>query len=427
MSENSPFDSGMGLSRNLRAGTRAPAILAGESNSGSTTGMAGLDPQIASERWSDDARHPQRTPGAYEWWWFEAMDAAGNGVVVGLFEGLPFHPHYLRSTYHRQTNWQKKRLETAPRPEVQASQYPAAFMGVYEGGQRVAQFMNVYPPGSFEGSTDSPEIRVGPNRLTIRADGSFGIVARGYPYVRSRTRIATQRNQILSTTLNFTPTFSGVQHVRPFRAEGPHGARHTWVIAAPHGRVTGRAQQISVDGSEIQFDMPVSGLGYHDHAYGQGGLSLGMRRTMWGHGQGNDWAIAWHRPSMVDRSTNHEGLILFQRGMKPVIIEAPEIDLEQPRASGWFMHYPGRVVMHGSDAKGNPCELVVQHTGITDKSPFHVRLSANMTFTVPGRVQLSGIGVTNLLQIQRLRWPLMSDIVLMAMHDVARDDPIWRE
>lgn len=426
MSENSPFDSTFGAQRTPRTGARAGAMLS-DSNSGSTTGMAGLDPQVASEHWSDDAHHIQRTPGAYEWWWFEAMDAAGNGVVVGFFEGLPFHPHYLRSTYHRQSNMKSAGLETAPRPELLASQYPAVFMGVYENGVRVAQFLNVYPPGSFEGSADAPELRVGPNRVTIRADGSFGIVTRGYPYVRRGMRLIAQKNEILSATLSFTPTFTGVQHVRPFRAEGPHNARHNWIIAAPHGRVTGRVQQVSTLDSSATMDLAISGLGYHDHAYGQGGLSLNMRRIMWGHAQGNDWAIAWHRPSMKDRNANHDGLVLFQRGMKPVVIEAPEIDLEQPRASKWFLHYPGRVVMHGSDAKGNPCELVVQHTGIMERSPFHVRLAATATFTVPGRVQLSGIGATNLLQIQRLRWPLMSDIVLMALHDIARDDPIWRE
>ena len=78
-----------------------PKVPKGDS-AGSSTGMAGIG-RASLEQWAEDAYHGQRGPGAYEWWYFEAMDAAGNGVVLYLFEGLVFHPFYVSACarWHR--------------------------------------------------------------------------------------------------------------------------------------------------------------------------------------------------------------------------------------------------------------------------------------------------------------------------------------
>ena len=85
-------------------------------------------------------------------------------------------------------------------------------MAVYQKGKRVAQFLNLYPPDSSSG-TDA-DIRIGPNRITLRRDGSIGIVARGYPYDMARGRPRKRADQALSANLTFTPTFPGIQHTR---------------------------------------------------------------------------------------------------------------------------------------------------------------------------------------------------------------------
>ena len=45
-----------------------------------------------------DAWHQVRSPGGYEWWYFDTQDAAQELQIVAiLFEGFAFHPGYLRS------------------------------------------------------------------------------------------------------------------------------------------------------------------------------------------------------------------------------------------------------------------------------------------------------------------------------------------
>lgn len=420
MAEHSPISS---------TPTAGAPVAAADSRAGSSMGMAGLE--IGAERWADDACHPQRSPGAYEWWHFEALDVAGNGAVITFFHGLPFHPHYQTQAAQSQRRLRKHPFDAVPN-EALPGHYPAAYFGLYEGGRRVAQFLNLYPPGTFEGSTDTPEIRVGPNRLTLRTDGSFGIVARGYPYEIHGGAPKGRTDQILTATLNFAPSSPAVQHVRPFRPPGRNGATHTWVLAAPHGRITGRVGQISKDGIALR-DMPINTLGYHDHNFGQGPLGSAVKRLAWGHVVGDTWTMAWQRTLMKGRAARiaprPDAILLFQPDSPdpPLVIESPVVETSQMRTTRWLISYPGRATMHGSDAHGNSVELVLHHDSVLEATPFYARLAAKATLTVVGKRQYTGTGSTTAMQLQRVWWPLMSDMILMSIVPVASDDPLWRQ
>jgi len=398
----------------------------GHDPNSSSTGMAGLAPSLAAQQWSADANHPQRTPGAYEWWHFEGIDSAGNGVVAMFFDGLPFHPDYLAAVSRAQRR--QKSPFTIVKRELQASYYPAAYFAVYQGGRPTARFLNLYPCGTFEGSAETPELRVGPNRLTLRTDGTFGLTVRGYPYEMHGGRPCHRTDQILTATLTFAPSFKGVQQIRPFRPNGPGGQTHTWVIAAPHGRMTGRVQHIAGSESVALIDTAVDSLGYHDHVYGQGPLGNKLKRLAWGHAVGDTWTAAWHWAQAAGRNGPRvDGLLLFERDCKPVIIESPTFRAEQKRSTPWLVGYPGRVTMYGSDAKGNSVELLLQQNALMDNSPFHARLDTAATLTVIGKRQYIGAGITNVLQIPHLHWPVFSDMVLMAILPIRSDDPLWRQ
>jgi carotenoid 1,2-hydratase len=396
-----------------------------EPESKHSPGFAGASPEVARQRWGEDALHPLAEPGAYEWWYFHALSPAGDGVLLSLFQGLPFHPQYLT-----QINRYRHRLGASQRPwpGLEASRYPAAYMAVYEGGRRVAQFLNLYPPDS---SIAVPsDIRVGPNRITLRHDGSFGIVAKGYPYELSRGRPRKRHDHVLSAALTFTPTFPGIQHTRPFRGPDRSGAAHQCILAAPHGRMTGRVQLLDNAAGEAALQMDVETLGYHDHVYGQGGLAAGVNTLLWGFIQGDRWTAAWHQSLAGSATQKHaDGLVFFEEGHAPVIIDAPQTQLSKTSFSNWLLRHPGRVSMHGSDTHGHPLELILTHKSVLDTAPFHTHLAAQGTVTLPGRSSgpLTGRGATHVLKLRRLRWPVLSDLTLLAITPISRDDPIWSE
>jgi carotenoid 1,2-hydratase len=389
-------------------------------------GFAGASPEIARQRWGEDSVHPLAEPGAYEWWYFHALSPAGDGIMLSLFQGLPFHPNYLTqiNRYHKRLGPSRK-----PWPGLKASRYPAAYLAVYQRGRRVSQFLNLYPPDSSTAAAS--EIRVGPNRITLRADGTIGIVARGYPYELARGRPRRQQHLVLSAALSFAPTFPGVQHTRPFRGPDRSGASHHWVLAAPHGRMTGSVQILDTAANEIQSEFNVDTLGYHDHVYGHGGLSTGVKTLLWGFIQGDHWTAAWHQSLGAAKATHKQadGLVFFEEGHPPVVIDAPETQLSRSSFSNWLLRHPGRVSMHGSDAHGHPLELILSHRAVLDTAPFHTHLAAQGTVTVPGRGAgpLVGLGATHVLRLQRLQWPVLSDLTLLAITPISRDDPIWSE
>jgi carotenoid 1,2-hydratase len=383
-----------------------------------SAGMAGLDSHTAQQRWADEAQHALKTPGAYEWWYFQAISPLGDGVIFAVFQGLPFRSPYL-GTRRSSASGLEKRGGVAGAPA------PAAYMAVYQAGKKAAQFLNVYPPDSDAGAES--EIRIGPNRITFRQDGSIGIIAKGYPYDVARGRPRPRPDQILSAQLTFTPTFSTIPHSRPFRAPNANGAMHHWNLASPHGKLTGSVQVLDTRENISVHDLQISTLGYHDHVYGHGDLADGIHKQLWGFLQGETWTAAWHQTIYKHHTGLANGLMLFEQGRNPVIVESPESKFDQLRVGRWLTRHPGRISMHGSDEKGHPVELLITHDGMLDGAPFHTGLSAKGTLTIPGRGSYTGIGATHLLQLRRLRWPILSDVTLLAITLVQRDDPLWRQ
>jgi hypothetical protein len=310
-------------------------------------------------------------------------------------------------------------------PNVQGSHYPAAHFAVFSGGKRVAQFLNLYPPLSTSGDPASLDLRIGPNRVTLRQDGTFGITARGYPFDILRGQPLPRLDRMLSAKLEFVPTFPGVAHTRPFRAPTPAGASHYWSLAAPHGVMSGTVQMMDRKENVLVMEQKVQGIGYHDHVYGQGSLAAGIKKILWGFIQGENWTAAWHQ-SVTGKQDHADGLIFFERGQLPVVIDAPESKLEKRKVSRWLLGHYGRILMHGSTAQGHTAELVLNNHTMMSSVPFHSGIAATGTLTMPGHGSYTGNGMTHLLKLQRLQWPVLSDVTLRAITTVSEDDPLWR-
>jgi hypothetical protein len=392
-------------------------------------GLAGLDAGTTQQLWGDESRHLPKTPGGFEWWHFHSINHAGDGIHLTLFEGLPFHPYYVTDI-----NRHSRRLIPSAfdklSPDLQGSHYPAAHLAVYQGGKRVTQFLYLYPPYSVAGGSGESalDLRIGPNRLTMRQDGSFGIVARGYPFELVRGRPYVLRDQVLSAQLTFAPSFPGVVHNRPFRPPTPDGATYTWSLAAPHGQMSGRVQLLDQKESISKLDVLINAIGYHDHVWGSASLAAGIREMFWGFLQGDTWTVAWHQAIGSKGSLSHaEGLVFFERGAAPIVVDGPIARLEKRTLSRWLIPHYGRRTMHGSTTHGHSAELVLNNHTLVDAAPFHSGLATSGTLTIPGVRSCQGSGMTHALKLQRLQWPVLSDMTLQAITEVSEDDPVWHD
>ena len=402
------------------------SAVAGASAS-SRAGIAGLTAPEALTRWAADGWRQQRTPGAYEWWHFDAIDAAGNGVVIALYDGFCFHSKYLSEI--RRFHWRMhKRDLSGIRGQVLPTFYPAAYVAVFQGGRCAARFFNMYPPGSFKGCTDWPEFQVGPNRVTLRQDGSFGISVRGYPSHITPAGPRHRRDQSLIADLTFVPSFPTVQHSGAFRPDGADGAHHEWIVAAPHGTVTGRVQHLDMRENLMLLDFPVNTLGFHDHHVGGSGIGRGMKRFTRGRALGDDWAVVWNVASGLEAGAAAcDKILIFQKGAEPIILDHPRTEIRQTRLTKSLVRYPCQMTMHGSDTRGNTVELLLSHRHVMETTPFSVRTSCAMQMRLPGKRQFVGRGMMETNAVHNLTLPIISDVAIRSIIPIEPDDPLWRQ
>ena len=181
-----------------------------------------------------NAAHDVRAPGGYEWWFFEAHDpATDTQIVVVFYHGDPFNLQYRRQ-YRRYL-----RRPTRNAPPV-ARDFPAVSMVVYRPGQKAAQSIVRSPAGSFVGSSEQPDLRIGADRLMCEADGL--------------------KLKVAQAQLTFSPRW---RHPPLERALFAGHGDHRWIVANSYCDVEGFYAR---DGERIAF----SGVGYHDHQFGAG-------------------------------------------------------------------------------------------------------------------------------------------------------------
>jgi len=392
-------------------------------NFGSRAGIAGITTQAS--HWEAGGWRQQRAPAAYECWRFNVMDAAGNGAAVTFFDGFCFHPRYIGeiSRFHRV----RGNARFGPvREQVLPHFYPAAAISIFQGGKCITNCLNVYPPGSFRGTTGSLELSIGPNTITTRQDGSFGLSARGYPMQNTAGFLQHRQDQFILVELDFKPTFSGVQHVQTLGAPTPEAAEHQLILSIPHANVTGRVQHMNLADDEMSVDMSIDSIGYHDHFFGGSAFNRGMKRVCLGHALNADWSICWNHAGTRE-NVDTDSVSIFEKGERPIIINNPETHVKRKRRNGFLISYPTHLTMHGADSRGNNVELVMRHQHVIESSPFLVRSACAVQAHSRGDKRFLGIGVMDTYSADRLLWPMISDVVLRSILDIAPDDPLWRQ
>ncbi len=136
--------------------------------------------------------------------------------------------------------------------------------------------------------------------------------------------------------------------------------------------MTGNVRLLDSRENVAVMDLRVNAVGYHDHIYGHGNLAEGIHKQMWGFLQGDTWTAAWHQTFLKDGPNDHAGgLVFFEKGKKPVVVEEPTSRSEHMQIGRWLMRYPGSMTMHGSDSQGHPVEFLLTHDAVLDTAPFH--------------------------------------------------------
>jgi carotenoid 1,2-hydratase len=337
---------------------------------------------------SPDAWHRVRSPGGYEWWYFDAEDPQHDRQIVAiLFQGFVFHPGYLRA-YAR---YRRRPTRVAPPlPE----QFPCAYFVVYEHGRIARQFMTQYPPGAFAARPDRPHVTVGPN--TLCTDGqTLKLNLTGTPWELTFHGPVLLEDQQLQAELTFSPHLTAPAQERIFLSRELSGADHRWVIANPLCEVTGT---ICYDGQSIAF----RGRGYHDHNYGTAPLGPGLRRWIWGRVLFEDLACTFHLARARDSSLAEEVHVVQAdaTGMRELPVAVVEGNWSRRTAT--LLRYPPELRFENA--------LWLSNARLIDSSPFYLRLMYDAQHD-----DRRGRAFCEIAYPQRLRWPVLGRMIEMSI------------
>jgi carotenoid 1,2-hydratase len=205
---------------------------------------------------ADPDRFFNRTsPGAHEWWYFDAISDDGrDAIVVVWYAGLPFDPSYGVATL-------RHLKDPARYPQPRALDHSAIGFSWYRDGKPIAYALNGYKADRFRHQADPFAVEVASSRVERDGEGYKLTVAT--PTVEGRP---------IRAEFRFRPADS----TEPFERDlGTPDAPHNWILAASDCRVEGRA---TIGEDELTF----SGRGYHDHNAGAEDLSIAMKRWEWG-------------------------------------------------------------------------------------------------------------------------------------------------
>ncbi len=238
------------------------------------------------------------TPGAQEWWYFDAISDDGrDALVLVWYAGLPFDPDYGVAALKHLANPAKF---AAPH----ALDHCAVSVSWYRDGKTVAYALNGFRRGDFEQADEPFSVVIGGNRLARDSDG----------YELAIDTPAVDGKRQIQARLRFLPA----PGTEPFERDlGSPDSPHVWILAAADCRVEG---EISIGDLRSKF----RGRGYHDHNAGSEEISRAIRRWEWGRVHHGPLTEIYYRSEPYD-GPSHALLITCRDGRPEKIREKPEL------------------------------------------------------------------------------------------------------
>lgn len=343
-----------------------------------------------------------KTPGAHEWWYFDAISDDGRDVLVIIYyAGLPFDPSYGVAAIRHVKNPSKY-------PCPNALDHSAVGLSWHRDGKLMAYALSGHKADAFHHRADPFEIQVGTSRVARDPDGTY--------------RLTVLTPSVEGKPIRASIRFQPAAKTEPFeRNLGSPESPHHWILAAPDCRVEGSA---AIGDTAMNFE----GRGYHDHNAGGVEMSLAMRRWEWGRVHFLDRTQIYYASIPRSGKGEPQSLWITYRGgrLEEVHEVTPEATQEsdQKRSVFGIRHAASRTVKEvgGADALGARSPITRTTGHCLDDGPFYRRWAAGYSRTeaiAEHRIAgLQMLGIAELLDTRhmnrfyfnwmipyRLKWP----------------------
>ncbi|GAB4455914.1 MAG: hydroxyneurosporene dehydrogenase [Armatimonadaceae bacterium] len=333
-------------------------------------------------------------PGAYEWWYFDALSDDGRWAVVAIyFLGTPMSPYY------------KATVDGAnPLPRHWCGIFfslheNTASPGLPPAWVERAYIYNLYRDEIF-GEQGTVSLHDGTGIQPLNRENS------------SSWRLTTREAGLWHGMVCAEGTFTQIGEPLCLNPVGNEQELHTWVCVAPLCRVEMKVTLIN--GKEVSFH----GHGYHDHNFGQlpwDNLTL----WYWGQAEVGRHKAIYYVTDFADATPQECVLLLLDREDR----EPPQLyyNLHHARSSdpvrnGYGLHYERSLSLAalpdaqpGKTGSSFPTLRVqyLQGGGDFSNGPFYRRAPVTLEAILPEGT-VSGTGIGEVFRPSRLCHPLWS-------------------
>lgn len=334
------------------------------------------------------AREAMQSPGGFVWWYVDAVDEQGNGVVVIWSYGLPFLPGYLES------------CRRGDPPE--AGERPSLNVSVYRDGELDCYLLQEYDPEQVDWSPAERRWEFG--RSTIRAaDGG------------ESARVDMQLDCAVPGT--------DERLVGAVEVEGP-----TPEISAAHGPEAGHRWQPRIVCGAAEVDLRVGetiryrsqGRAYHDINCGTRSFDrLGIEQWIWGRVPMEDREVVYFGLWPGDQEAPEHIVLEFREDGDWSISDDVDLELATPRWNLGAMKWWRRLELLGPpSAVWSP--MRVEAESVVDSGPFYMRYLTETT--VDGR---TAHGVGELIRPPRVDLARHRPFVRMRVQEMDERNSAW--
>lgn len=310
---------------------------------------------------SNDHAHQLNAPGAYEWWYADALDAGGEwGVVMILFRGMPMSPDYLAEA---------------------RSMTGGYALSVYYRGVRIAFAFGGHPLQECRFDVSQPGVSMpsgalecDPEGISMHVDAPCGTDGR-----RARVNLRMTKD------------------TAPLVPSETHTEGHAWVLASARTSAQVSIQIDEAHGPVVRHDF--AGIAYHDHNMGSRAMPMDYHDWYWGRCHGRDATYVF---LLTRRSVDN--VTWFGRVTSDGRVEELDevsIKFSRRRISMLGLIHHRRIRLRGRDRSGHVHEVICSNDTVCEDGPFYQRYISS--WRING--DESALGTSEYMNVQRLAQP----------------------
>lgn len=339
--------------------------------------------------YEQDIKTPDKAPGGYEWWYFDAYDKVNDlGLVIIFYDGNPFSTKYLED------------LNNKP------DEYPAISISAYKDGRPI--YYSFTETNWLNAAFDEKNPKGNVNKHAFESYEKEGKLI----YELELNEVLASGDSIIANLTFSSSSFLNV-------ISDKNGAEnHTWNLVQPKADVKG---MVKVNKDTYQ----VHGQGYHDHNIGQERMEDSFKDWYWGRFHFEEYTFIYYVMNKLEER-NYKGW-LIDNTSHSITDSFDTADLEYYKRNFFGISSARKITFKSANSN-----ILVQASKMLDNGPFYQRFMADAIIETDSKIY-SARGISEYIMPSRISkkifWPLVHMRIRYDMqkpHWVQRSKMLYR-